>query len=669
MKKSNTGSLDSVALVGNPNCGKTTLFNALTGMNGYVGNRAGVTVEKKSALTRDGCFELVDLPGIYSLSPYSLEEITARNYLLKERPSAIINIIDGTSIERGLYLTLQLIELEIPMIIVINMMDEVRARGGSIDTIRLSQGLDLPVAAISARNGDNIDSILNAVKIVLEKGSPNQIRLESSIQNTLNKIYALIYNGRCGLPYSFCASKLLEKDKKIIADLCLSDEITLKVNEVINSFEQKTGDGEMCLIDARYRYVERLCRDVVHKGEGIQKSTLSEQIDNIVTNKYLALPILAAAMALIFFLTFGAIGSLPSNALESFIFGFFSDRLRLCLDWLAVPKWLESLVLDGILSGVGAVISFLPQIAILFLCLSLLEDLGYMARAAFITDKFLQKLGLSGKCFIPMIMGLGCSTPAIMATRTQENICQRKECALLIPFVSCSAKLPIYSLFAKAFFPKHQELVILSMYAIGFALAIVIGLALKKTVFAQSNAAFIMELPAYRLPKISSVLKSTLDRCRGFIVKAGTLIFLMSIAIWFLRSFTPSLSIATAPNESIFSLLGTALAPLFAPLGFGDSKSSIALLSGLVAKEAVVSTMSVLYGASDVALSGAIVSSYTPLSAYCFMLFCLLYSPCISALATIRKELGLRWSLASAVLSFSTAYLVTFAVYQIGSLL
>lgn len=663
----------SVALAGNPNCGKTTLFNALTGSNQYVGNWAGVTVEKKTGQTKDGRFEIVDLPGIYSLSPYSMEEIVSRDFIIKEKPQAIINIIDGTNIERNLYLTVQLVELGIPMVLVINMMDDVTAQGGSIDTCYLSKLMGMPIVPVSARRGDNIDEVMRQISYVIDNGIiPPEINFDNKTQNALNAIFAEIYDETKALPYSFYASKILEGDERAIKELELSEEKAKSLERIAESYESsgRYGDRETMLADARYRFIEDVTRKCVVKGKSDDKLTLSDKIDLIVTNRFLALPIFILIMGCIFALTFGPIGTFLSDMIEKLFNDVLSPAVLNFMENAEAPQWTISLITDGIISGVGGILTFLPQICILFLCLSVLEDSGYMARAAFITDRFLRKLGLSGKSFIPMLMGFGCTTPAVMATRTQENINERRATILLIPFMSCGAKLPVYALFAGVFFSAHQGLVVFSMYIIGFVLAILIGLILKKTVFKTNKAPFIMELPTYRLPMLSSVLKNTWEKCRGFLIKAGTIIFAMSIVIWILQSFTPSFEYTQDSAVSIFGKIGSFLAPVFAPLGFGNWKAGVSLLSGLVAKEAVVSTILVLYSApNEAALSGAISSVFTPLSAFSFMVFCLLYMPCISAFVTIKKETGsLKWALASAALQCTVAYIAALAVYQIGSI-
>ncbi|MGN0601815.1 MAG: ferrous iron transport protein B [Oscillospiraceae bacterium] len=663
----------SVALAGNPNCGKTTLFNALTGSNQYVGNWAGVTVEKKTGKTKDGKFNIVDLPGIYSLSPYSMEEIVSRDYIIKEKPQAIINIVDGTNIERNLYLTVQLVELGIPMVLVINMMDDVKAQGTTIDTCYLSKLLGLPIVPISARKGDNIDEVLRQISYVVENNIvPPEINFDIYTQNALNSIFSEIYRDDRNIPYSFYSSKILEGDERVISELSLSKESMEKIEGIAKKYEStsKYGDRETMLADARYKFIEEVTRKCVVKGKSVDNLTVSDKIDLIVTNKFLALPIFLLIMLGIFSLTFGSVGTFLSDLIEKFFGEILSPAVLTLLERADAPQWTVSLLINGVINGVGGILTFLPQIGILFLCLSILEDSGYMARAAFITDRFLRKLGLSGKSFIPMIMGFGCTTPAVMATRTEENINERRMTILLIPFMSCGAKLPIYALFAGVFFSAHQGLIVFSMYLIGFAMAIITGLILKKTVFKTNMAPFIMELPTYRMPMIKSVLKNTWDKCRGFIIKAGTIIFAMSIVIWLLQSFTPSFQFTEDSGKSIFAYLGGLIAPILAPLGFGNWKSGVSLLSGLVAKEAVVSTMLVLYSAAnEAALSGTILNVFTPLSAFSFMVFCLLYTPCISAFVTIKKEMGsLKWALASAVMQCSIAYIAALIVYQVGSL-
>lgn len=664
----------TIALAGNPNCGKTTLFNALTGSNQYVGNWAGVTVEKKTGMTKDGKATIVDLPGIYSLSPYTLEERISRDFVIKENPDAIINIIDGTNIERNLYLTIQLIELKKPMVLAINMMDDVKASGGSIDCDYLSKLLGMPVIPISARRNENIDTIISQVnKVIASKQYPPEINYNMTTQNALNSIYSVIVkNCRMDLPYAFYAAKLLEGDKETAEILKLKPEQINEIEKYITAYEKTSeyGDREAMLADARYRFIEEIVAKTVVKGKEDEKLSTSDKIDKVVTNRFLALPIFFLIMLTIFGLTFGPVGTFFSDLIDKLFNNGISPLVRKLLDSADAPEWTYRLIIDAIIHGVGGILTFLPQISILFLCLSILEDSGYMARAAFITDRFLRKLGLSGKSFIPMLMGFGCTTPAVMATRTQENMQERRLTILLLPFMSCGAKLPIYALFAGVFFEKHQALIVFSMYIIGFIMAILVGLCLKKTFFKKTMAPFLMELPSYHLPMPSSVLRNTWDKAKGFIIKAGTIIFAMSVVIWALQSFTPQFSFAENANDSIFGIIGAFIAPLLIPLGFGTWQAAVSLLSGLVAKEAVVSSMLVLYSASnETQLSQIISQAFTPLSAFTFMLFCLLYVPCISAFVTIKREMGSwKWAFASAGMQIGVAYIVSMLVYQIGSL-
>lgn len=663
----------TIALIGNPNCGKTTLFNALTGSNQYVGNWAGVTVEKKIGKTMKGNLEIIDLPGIYSLSPYSMEERVTQHHLIHDNPDAIINIVDGTNIERNLYLTVQLIELNKPMVLVINMMDDVLAKGNSIDCDYLSRLLGMPVVPISARRNENIDTVLCEVeKVISSRRIPPEINYDCKTQNALNDIFSVIVHPQdtAKTPYSFYAAKLLEGDREIPDLLKLSKEQRAQVERIVLAYEKTSSyaDREAMLADARYRFIEELAHKTVTKAQSHDEPTPSDRIDAVITNRWLAIPIFLGIMLCIFALTFGPIGTFLSDGIDALFSRLLIPFVQSILDSAQAPRWTYKLLIDAVIAGVGGILTFLPQIAILFFCLSILEDSGYMARAAFITDRFLRRLGLSGKSFIPMLMGFGCTTPAVMAARTQENLRERRMTILLIPFMSCGAKLTIYALFAGAFFAQWQGLVVFSMYLLGFTVAILAGLILKKTVFKESMAPFVMELPPYRLPMPRSVLRNTWEKCKGFIIKAGTVIFSMSIVIWLLQNFSPTLQMVEDSSQSIFGLLGTAIAPIFAPLGFGTWQASVSLLSGLVAKEGVVSTLSVLYGTTPADLTGAVTAAFTPLSAYSYMVFCLLYVPCISAFVTIRREMGsMKWALASAALQIFSAYAVSLVIFQTGS--
>ncbi len=663
-----------IALVGNPNSGKTTLFNSLTGSNQYVGNWAGVTVEKKSGKTLVGNHDIVDLPGIYSLAPYSMEERIARDYVLNHNPDAIINIIDGTNIERNLYLTCQLIELNKPMVLAVNMMDDVKSSGGNIDCIYLSQLLGIPVVPVSARRNDNISKIIEDIEdVIANKKIPPEINYDHNTQNALNEVYSVIVrNCELNLPYSYYASKLLEGDGEVPGILKLNKEKLDRIEQIVVKYEKTSsyGDREAMLADARYRFISEVVKKAVIKGKSDKKMTTSDKIDLVVTNRLLAFPIFLLVLFGIFSLTFGPVGTFFSDLIDVFFTNILTPFVEKVLYASNAPEWTSNLLINGVISGVGGILTFLPQIVLLFLCLTLLEDSGYMARAAFITDKFLRKLGLSGKSFIPMLMGFGCTTTAVMATRTTENVNERRLTILLVPFMSCSAKLPIYALFAGLFFKENQGLVVLSMYLIGFMVAIISGLILHKTMFKGNMAPFIMELPAYRMPVLSAVIKNTWQKCKDFLVKAGTIIFAMSVLIWLLQNFTPSLQMTADSNESIFGYVGRMIAPIFIPLGFGTWQAGVSILSGLVAKEAVVSSMLVLYSATNEEQLMTILSGvFTPLSAFSFMVFCLLYVPCISAFATIKREMGSwKWALGSAIMQISVAYLISMSIYQIGSL-
>lgn len=665
-----------LALIGNPNCGKTTLFNLLTGSNQYVGNWAGVTVEKKTGMMKDSDYEIVDLPGIYALSPYSIEERVTQEFLLEENPDAIINIIDGTNFERNMYLTVQLIELNKPMVIAVNMMDDVRAGGGDIDCEYLSELIGIPFIPISARKAENTDKIAEEIRHVINhQHKPCEIDYNLTTRNALNSIFAVIVSRSKAAdePYPYYASKLLEGDSFVNRYIRLDDKQKYEIDKIAKEYEERSpyNDREALVADARYRYIEELVRKTVIKPKSSDKPTVSDRIDAVVTNRFLAFPVFALIMLVMFMLTFGSVGTFLSDLIENFFNNIISPGISRLLESVSAPEWTSRLIADGIIGGVGGVLVFLPQIAILFLCLSVLEDSGYMARAAFLTDRFLRKLGLSGKSFIPMLMGFGCTTPAVMAARTQENVNERRMTIMLTPFMSCGAKLPIYALFAGAFFGAYKGFMVFSMYIIGMLTAVVMGALFKKTLFKQNKAPFIMELPPYRRPLVKSVIKNTWEKTKGFIIKAGTVIFAMSIVIWLLQNFSPTLKMVDNSSDSIFAAIGGAIAPIFSPLGFGTWQAAVSLLSGLVAKEAVVSTLSVLYSAeSTAALTNIISGIFTPLSAYSFMVFCLLYVPCISAFATIKREMNSwKWALGIAAIQISVAYIASLLIFQIGSLI
>ncbi|MBC8546015.1 ferrous iron transport protein B [Clostridiaceae bacterium NSJ-31] len=667
----------TIALAGNPNCGKTTLFNELTGSNQYVGNWAGVTVEKKEGRAVHNGVELavMDLPGIYSLSPYTMEEVCARDYIMNDDPDVIIDIIDGTNIERNLYLTIQLMELGRPMVIAVNMMDDVEQKGEHIDCKQLGELMGVPVIPIVARKGEGMKELMDEAVRIAAGGEVqhHRIKYDYQTQNALNDILLILSENEDTSDHhiQFYASKLLEADASIADMLKLTSDQRRRIEDVIVRYEatSRYGDRDTMLADARYRYITELVGKTVVKNTTPGFMTQSDKIDRIVTNRVLALPIFLLVMFLMFSVVFGPVGEGLKAAVEWLINGQIAPAVRHLLVAADAPFWTQSLIVDAVIGGVGGILTFLPQIMLLFLFLSILEDSGYMARAAFIMDRLLRKLGLTGKSFIPMLMGFGCTTPAVMAARTMENDKDRKLTIMLTPFMSCGARLPIYALFAGIFFEEHQGLVVFSMYVLGIVVAIIVGLILKHTLFRGEAAPFVMELPTYRLPTLKSTMLHMWDKCKGFLIKAGTIIFSMSILVWILQNFSFSLQMVDDSSASMFGQIGAFIAPIFVPLGFGTWQASVSLLSGVVAKEAVVTTMSVLYGAGGAALQTALAGAFTPLSAYSFMVFSLLYMPCISAFVSIRREMNsLKWALATAAMETGVAYVVALLVYQIGSL-
>ena len=673
-----------LALVGNPNCGKTTLFNALTGSNQYVGNWPGVTVEKKEGRASvDGKdVTVVDLPGIYSLSPYSMEEIVARDFIVGEHPDAIIDIVDATNIERNLYLTAQLLELERPMVIALNFMDEVEKHGDQIDVDALSRALGVPVIPITARTGENIQTLLEVAHRQMHVGvtvEPDD--LYDDFTHQIHHEMGEVIHDRAyaaGVPAHWASIKLIEGDRLVEEALGLSQEERTRVESICAEYEGAyvLGDRETLIADSRYQFIQSVVNLAVRHSAERGAMTLSDKIDSIVTHKFLAVPMFLLMMLAMFALTFGP-GKALSDLVEGLISGPVSDVIRAGLHAAQVAPWVESLLVDGVVSGVGGVLVFLPQIALLFLFLSFLEDSGYMARAAFIMDRLLRRFGLSGKAFIPMLMGFGCSVPAIMGARTMENEKDRRMTIMLVPFMSCSARLPVYGLLAGAFFPRHSGLVVFSLYVLGLLFAILSGIILKKTLFQGEPAAFVLELPPYRLPTLKNIALHVWEKVRGFLVKAGTLILAMSVVLWFLQSFGWSggfVMVADAA-DSFLGAVGGVLAPLLTPLGFGTWQAAVALLTGLVAKEAVVSSMSLFYGFS-LGASGSVVASAlsgtfaTPVAAYAFLVFVLLYVPCVAAVSTLYREMNsLKWTVRSILWQLGAAYLGAFLVYQIGSLL
>lgn len=665
-----------LALAGNQNCGKTTLFNALTGSNQHVGNFPGVTVEKKEgSIKKYKDAVLVDLPGIYSLSPYTSEEVVTRDFLVKDRPDAIINIVDATNLERNLYLTLQLMELNIPMILALNMMDEVRASGNTIHVKKLSQELGIPVIPISAAKGEGISDLLDTVIKTL-KGDKTLPRLDfckGEVHRAIHSIAHIIedHAQAAGYPIRFAATKLVEGDEPMFKALDLDSGDIHIIDHIVEQMEQDLGtDREAALADMRYSYIEQLCAQCVVKHQETREQLRSEKIDRLLTSKYLGIPIFLLIMMLIFWLTFSVLGAPLQDLLSGWI-DSFTAFLEAFLVRNQVTPWLISLLINGVCAGVGSVLSFLPIIVLLFFFLSLLEDSGYMARVAFVMDKLLRKIGLSGRSFVPMLIGFGCSVPAIMATRTLSSDRDRKMTIVLTPFMSCSAKLPIYGMITAAFFPEHPAIVMVSLYVLGIVVAILSGLLLKNTIFQGNSVPFVMELPAYRLPDAKSVLLHMWEKAKDFLHKAFTIIFIASIVIWFLQSFDWRLNMVSDSATSILASVGSIIAPLFTPLGFNDWRASTALITGFTAKESVVSTLTILTGASsDAQLSAMLTQIFTPLSAFSFLAFTILYMPCVAAFAASKRELGsMKQALLTAGYQTLVAYIVGTLIYQVGSLI
>lgn len=665
-----------IALVGNQNCGKTTLFNQLTGSNQHVGNFPGVTVEKKMGIMkRHKDITIVDLPGIYSLTPYTAEEIVTTDFLIKDKPELIINIIDATNIERNLYLTLQMMELNIPMIIALNMMDEVVSSGNSIDVSGLSETLGIPVYPISASKGEGIIDLVNQISAMVKNyRSVRHVDFCSGeIHRAIHAIHHLIedHTERLRLPSRYVVTRLIEGNKDLERELGLTEEESHIIEHIVEEMEKNLQtDREAAVVDMRYNYIGTVCKQCVFKAGETNEQIRSEKIDRLLTNKYLGIPIFIGIMFLIFYLTFSVIGAPLQELLEVGIDQFIQTFATLLQSW-QVNELLQSLIIDGICNGVGSVLSFMPIIVVLFFFLSLLEDSGYMARVAFVMDKFLRKLGLSGRSFVPMLIGFGCSVPAIMATRTLSSERDRKMTIVLTPFLSCSAKLPIYGMITAAFFSQKAALVMITIYCIGILVAIVSGLLLKNTVLKGEPVPFVLELPAYRIPSYKSVLMHMWEKAKDFIKKAFTIIFLASMLIWFLQSFSWSLTLVEDSSQSILASIGNFIAPIFKPMGFDDWRASTALITGITAKESVVSTLTVLLGSDNsVMLSQMLQTIFTPQSAFAFLVFTVLYMPCIAAFAATRKELGsLKEALYCASFQTGMAYIVSLVVYQLSSLL
>ena len=659
------------ALVGNQNCGKTTLFNALTGSNQHVGNFPGVTVDQKIGEIRDekGC-SVVDLPGIYSLRPYTQEEIVSRDFILNEKPDGIINIVDATNIERNLYLTLQLLELRVPMVLALNMMDEVRANGGAIDVQKMSAALGIPVVPITAAKGEGVSELTDqAIAAARGKVLPKVTDFcadDSAVHRCIHAVIHLIadHADRIGVPARFCAAKLIEGGDDLADQLALDQNEKELLEHCIVQMETETGlDRNAALADMRYTFIESVVDASVIKCHESREHARSVRIDKILTGRYTAIPTFLGIMLLTFYLTFDVIGQRLSDLL-----GLGVDALTALVDRAltayGINPVVHSLIIDGIFAGVGSVLVFLPIIVTLFFFLSILEDTGYMARVAFVMDKPLRRIGLSGRSIVPMLIGFGCSVPAIMATRTVSSDRDRKMTILLTPYMSCSAKISIYAFFTAAFFPAHRALVMISLYLLGILIGILAALIMNKTAFRGKPVPFVMELPNYRMPGLKSVALLLWEKAKDFLQRAFTVIFLATIIIWFLQSFDTRLNVVSDSAQSLLALIGKGIAPIFAPLGFADWRCATSLISGFIAKESVVSTLEVLLGGT------AIASLFTTRSAVSFLVFTLLYTPCVAAVATIRRELNSTLKTALVVLmQCAVAWVVAFAAYALGGLL
>ena len=653
------------ALAGNQNCGKTTLFNQLTGSNQHVGNFPGVTVDRKSGAIRNNPnTEVTDLPGIYSMSPYTSEEIVTRQFIIGEKPTGIINIVDATNIERNLYLTMQLMELDTPMVLALNMMDEMRGNGGTVRINKMEAMLGIPVVPISAAKNEGVDELVDhALHVAKYQERPGRMDFCSeedhggAVHRCIHGIIHLIedHAEAAGIPVRFAATKLVEGDQRIEAALKLDQNEKEMIEHIIVQMEQERGlDRAAAIADMRFHFIHQLVEQTVVKPRQSKEQLRSAQIDRFLTGRYTAIPAFVGIMALVFYLTFGVIGLALQNLLEVGI-----DALTAAVD-STLTAWnvnaaVHSLVIDGVFTGVGSVLSFLPIIVTLFFFLSLLEDTGYMARVAFVMDKLLRRIGLSGRSIVPMLIGFGCTVPGVMASRTLPSERDRKMTILLTPFMSCSAKLPIYSLFAAAFFPEHAALVMVSLYFLGIAVGILMAILLKSSVFKGEAVPFVMELPNYRLPGLKNVVQLLWEKARDFLQRAFTVIFVATIIIWFLQSFDLRLSLTTDPQQSILAWLASGIAPLFVPLGFADWRVSTALITGFMAKESVVSTLTILYGSS-----AAFAAALSPAAAAPLLVFCLLYTPCIAAVASVKRELGGKWAFIMVANQCIVAWLAAF---------
>ena len=661
------------ALVGNQNCGKTTLFNQLTGANQHVGNFPGVTVDRKDGVIRGHADTLVtDLPGIYSMSPYTSEEIVTRQFLLEDKPKGIINIVDATNIERNLYLTMQLMELDIPMVLALNMMDEVRENGGTIHVNAMEAMLGIPVVPISAAKNEGISELIDhALHVAQYEEKPGRTDFcdpqdhDGAVHRCLHGIMHLIedHAANAGIPIRFAASKLAEGDERILEKLKLDQNEKEMLGHIIRQMEEERGmDQAAAIADMRFAFIQQICEETVVKPRESKEHARSVKIDKVLTGKYTAIPAFVGIMGLVFWLTFGVIGSWLSKLLDMGI-GAMTDITDIALTEYGINPVVHSLVIDGIFKGVGSVLAFLPIIVTLFFFLSILEDSGYMARVAFVMDKLLRKIGLSGRSIVPMLIGFGCTVPGVMASRTLPSERDRKMTILLTPFMSCSAKLPIYGFFSAAFFPEYGALVMIVLYFTGILVGILFALLARGVAFKGEPVPFVMELPNYRLPGVKNVGQLLWEKAKDFLERAFTVIFVATIVIWCLQTFDTRLNVVSDSQESLLAILAGVIAPVFAPLGFGDWRISTALITGFMAKESVVSTLTVLTDGIS------ITSLLSPLAAAALLVFCLLYTPCVAAITSIKRELGGKWSVLVVILQCVIAWVCAFAVYAIGRIL
>ena len=668
------GTLLMFALAGNQNSGKTTLFNQLTGASQRVGNFPGVTVDRKDGVIREHPDTLItDLPGIYSLSPYTDEEIVSRRYIIDEKPKGIINIVDATNIERNLYLTMQLIELDVPMVLALNMMDEMRGNGGSIKINEMEELLGIPVVPISASKNEGVDELINhALHVARYQESPgkkdfcDETDNGGAVHRCIHGIMHLIedHARRADIPVRFAANKVIEGDSRIIDLLALSDNEKEMVEHIIIQMEEERGlDRSAAMADMRFNFINRLVSETVIKPEVSRERERSERIDRILTGRFTAIPAFIVIIGLVFWLTFNVVGAWLQDMLQNGI-DLISSRVDALMTAAGVNEVIHSLVTEGIFNGVGSVLSFLPIIILLFFFLSLLEDTGYMARIAFVMDRPLRKIGLSGRSIVPMLIGFGCSVPGVMASRTLPSERDRKLTILLIPFMSCTAKLPVYGLFIAAFFPGHGALIMIGLYLFGIITGIIFAIISKATVLKGEAVPFVMELPNYRMPGAKNVFQLLWEKAKDFLMRAFTIIFIATIVIWFLRTFSPGFAIAEDISDSILARISGLAAPVFAPLGFGDFRYATALITGFIAKESVVATLTVLFGSTE-----ALGRSLTAAAAGSLLVFSLLYTPCVAAIASVKRELGGKWALLMVVMQCSIAWVVAALVHLILTVL